>query len=99
MDINGIIGSGLPVPEAIILSQATVDPTGLVYAGVGWRVSADMQAGVWGKWRPGNPQVAEGLVAVINGLRAQVGAQDDTPGVLAMAELAEVLLGVALGKR
>lgn len=99
MDIKGIIGSGLPVPEAIILSQATVDPTGLVYAGVGWRVSADMQAGVWGKWRPGNPQVAEGLVAVINGLRAQVGAQDDTPGVLTMAELAEVLLGVALGER
>lgn len=88
----------IPVPEKVILPQANVAPDGKLYCGIGWRFS-DVEAGVWFKARPATPAIASGLAEVINGLRAQVGASDDSPGVLTLAEVAEVLFGVALGKR
>lgn len=89
----------LPIPEKVILPQANVAPDGKLYAGLGWAFSGDVEAGVWVKARPATPAIAHGLVEVINGLREQVGAKDDSPGVLTLAEVAEVLFGVAVGKR
>lgn len=96
--IKQALASGLPVPEKLILAQATVSADGLLYAGIGWGFSGDLQAGVWGKVRPANRAIADGAAAVINGIREQVGAADDSPGVLTMPELAQVLMGLALGK-
>lgn len=89
----------LPIPEKVILPQANVGADGKLYCGIGWAFSGDVEAGVWVKARPATPAIASGLAEVINGLREQVGAKDDSPGVLTLAEVAEVLFGVALGKR
>lgn len=89
----------IPVPEKVILPQANVAPDGKLYCGIGWRFSGDVEAGVWVKARPASHAIANGLAEVINGLRSQVGAQDDSPGVLTLGEVAEVLFGIALGKR
>lgn len=99
MDMLSKIAAGIPVPEKLILNQAALDDSGKVYMGVGWQFADEVAVGAWVKAKPATPEIAKGLVAVINGLRAQVGAQDDTPGVLTLAEVGETLFGVALGKR
>lgn len=98
MNIQDLLTGGIPVPEQLILSQAMVDGFGRLYLGVGWGAANGSQFGVWVKVKPGNRGIADGLAAVINGVRAEIGAQDDSPGVLTPAELANVLLGAVVGK-
>ena len=99
-NITNLLKAGANLPEAVIIPQPVVDPTGKVYLGLGWEFSGDLEAGGWVKVRPKDRAIADGMVAVLDGLRKQASREDqDSPGRLTLYEVAEVLTGVALGKR
>lgn len=99
--LKQVIGSGIPVPSHLIINNATVNAdTGQVYASVGWSFgdpSADgkpaPQVGVYGKFVPPSSKIGGGLVDLLNGIREQTAADDDSPGVLTLGELGSILLG------
>jgi len=97
MSLAELLTKGLPVSEKLILSQAVVDPqSGRLYCGVGWEISDDLQAGAWIKTKPASPALANSLAGIINGVRREIGASDDSPGLLTVAELVQILFGVGL---
>ena len=99
MNLSNLMQAGVTLPDAIIIAQPTVDASGRLYVGLGWSFGA-VEVGAWLKARPADRSVADGLCAVLEGLRKQASKDDpDSPGRLTLPEVFEVLTGVALGKR
>lgn len=90
-----LLDRGLKIPEQLTVRPATYEE-GTLTVSLAWEVSSGTRPFVGLEYDTDNADLGEGIVQAVRGLRKEVSADDDTPGVLTLGEAGGIIAAAAI---